>query len=279
LNVVILMKPSLCTFLQVLSCTELFTLHLDLPQPVSISFNEAIDFCLWVLEVDGLQVYPFHLHNPSGTRELQSCGLTVECWQRWFERVIFLQDPHLRQMNLDLDAELWADEQIAQYRRMAEAIQKFPEFSEQSIESIDFQEIRQTLVKRHHIHQQRRLLVEQRLYPYLNPIQIKAAIHDPSLAFKGNELLSTRLCEKWQQYQTVLDSRIAGRISTRVFLNDPDLEILPELNIFFVGYPACTEFLQQPNYVVAAKFQDRSNQAIRELIQWSVKSLMANQLR
>jgi hypothetical protein len=258
---------------------QLFTLHPDLPQPVSISFNEAIDFCLWILEVDGLQVYPFHLHNSAGTRELQSCGLTVACWQKWFERVIFLQDPYLRRMDLRLGAESWADEQVSQIYRLANAMQKSPEFSEDSIESIDFEGIRQTLVKHHHIHQQRRSLVEQRLYPYLNSIQIKAAIRDPSLAFRGNEFLSTRLCEKWQQYQTVLDSRMVGRISTRVFLNDPDLEILPELNIFFVGYPACTEFLQQPNYVVAAKFQDRSNQAIRELIQWSVKSLMANQLR
>jgi hypothetical protein len=166
---------------------QLFTLHPDLPQPVSISFNEAIDFCLWILEVDGLQVYPFQ--------------------------------------------------------------------------------------------QQRRSLAEQRLQPQLNPVQIKEAIDDPSIAFSGNDLLSARLCEKWQQYQVVLTSRMAGRISVRTFLNNPDLETLPELNIFLVEYQVCTEFLQQPYYIVAAKFEDRSNEAVQELIQWSVKSLMGDQFR
>ena len=47
----------------------------------------TLDFCLWVLQVDGLHVPPFDQH-PDGDGSLRSLGLTAPDWQSWFLRVI-----------------------------------------------------------------------------------------------------------------------------------------------------------------------------------------------
>src|SRR5689334_20983567 len=66
--------------------------------------NSTADFCLWVLEVDGLRVPPFDQH-PDGDGSLRALGLTAENWQTWFWRVLDpVQSKHdkdqLRQLHM-----------------------------------------------------------------------------------------------------------------------------------------------------------------------------------
>jgi hypothetical protein len=49
-----------------------------------------VDFCIWVLEVDGLHVPPFDQH-PEGDGSLRAAGLDAEAWQSWLTRVVNLQ--------------------------------------------------------------------------------------------------------------------------------------------------------------------------------------------
>jgi hypothetical protein len=56
----------------------------------------SLDFCLWILQVDGLRVPPFDQH-PDGDRSLRTLGLTAEDWQSWFRRVI---DPEQRERDI-----------------------------------------------------------------------------------------------------------------------------------------------------------------------------------
>ena len=66
--------------------------------------DPAVDFCLWVLQVDGLRVPPFDQH-PDGDGSLRALGLTADAWQSWFLRAL---DPvqskrdveHLQQLHL-----------------------------------------------------------------------------------------------------------------------------------------------------------------------------------
>jgi hypothetical protein len=252
---------------------QIFTVVQELPQPINFSFNEAIDFCLWILELDGLQVYPFHLHNPNGTGELRSYGLTSEFWQQWFERVIRLQDLNLKNITLNFGAEEWADKQITLHRQQAETIKMYPEFSEDTVESIDFASLRQTLVNHHSIQKQRRISVEQLLQPQLDLVQIEQAIYDPSVAFKGNTLVGDCLREKWQQYRKLVDDRPQALSKSAVLLDNPELGNLTALNIFLVGYPVRTQFLLPPNYVVVSNFEIEMEHPRCEIIHWSLKSL------
>lgn len=65
-------------------------------------FRKFIDFCIWVLELDGLRVAPFDQHPP-GNMLLQARGLNVLTWQAWFEKVVTLQDMRLQRF-LTLDS-------------------------------------------------------------------------------------------------------------------------------------------------------------------------------
>jgi hypothetical protein len=45
------------------------------------------DFCVWILESDGLRVSPFDRHA-DGNHRLRSQGLDVETWRRWVRKVV-----------------------------------------------------------------------------------------------------------------------------------------------------------------------------------------------
>lgn len=74
---------------------NLFTLNPEVPWAIDQSFNTFVDFCIWVLEIDGLQVPPFDQH-PEGNRILQNQGLNADNWRQWLATVVALQDWILR---------------------------------------------------------------------------------------------------------------------------------------------------------------------------------------
>lgn len=72
----------------------------------------AVDFCLWVLQVDGLQVPPFD-HHPEGDGSLRALGLTADDWQTWFLRAL---DPAQRKR----DVEQLRQIHMAEYLKLAQ---------------------------------------------------------------------------------------------------------------------------------------------------------------
>jgi hypothetical protein len=50
----------------------------------------AVDFCVWVLLSDGLQVPPFNLHA-EGSGRLRAVGLDASNWRDWLESVVAAQ--------------------------------------------------------------------------------------------------------------------------------------------------------------------------------------------
>ncbi|MBA2396130.1 MAG: hypothetical protein H0V70_25675 [Ktedonobacteraceae bacterium] len=50
-------------------------------------FHSFVDFCIWVLERDGLQVAPFDRHH-GGDTMLQRVGLTADDWLAWMHDVV-----------------------------------------------------------------------------------------------------------------------------------------------------------------------------------------------
>ncbi|WP_297157350.1 hypothetical protein, partial [Thermogemmatispora sp.] len=76
----------------------------------SIRTELGIDFCLWMLRIDGLRVAPFDTH-PDGTHLLQAAGLTPEAWRSWFLRVLAKQ----RDLQAIEDPDVWVAEAAASY--------------------------------------------------------------------------------------------------------------------------------------------------------------------
>jgi len=58
------------------------------------AFSPDVDFCTWVLEVDGLQVPPFDKHQ-KGNGVLRARDMDAESWQFWIRRVVLLSDQRL----------------------------------------------------------------------------------------------------------------------------------------------------------------------------------------
>ncbi len=64
------------------------------PWGFSYSFNLMVDFCVWVLEIDGLRIPPFVQHS-DGNKILQKADIKPEDWLLWLILVVKLQDQRL----------------------------------------------------------------------------------------------------------------------------------------------------------------------------------------
>lgn len=53
----------------------------------SSDVTPGVDFCVWVLQADGLRVPPFDRH-PAGDGSLQAVGLTPDIWRAWLAGVL-----------------------------------------------------------------------------------------------------------------------------------------------------------------------------------------------
>jgi len=56
----------------------------------SADLNEALNFCVWALLVDGLHALPFDRH-PAGDGRLRAVGLDPTGWRAWLEAVLDAQ--------------------------------------------------------------------------------------------------------------------------------------------------------------------------------------------
>lgn len=66
----------------------------EIPWGFHIGFNIMVDFCVWVLEIDGLHVPPFDRH-PDGNGTLRARGMDASAWQEWVAMVVATQDQRL----------------------------------------------------------------------------------------------------------------------------------------------------------------------------------------
>ena len=55
-----------------------------------IGFDSGIDFCVWILEIDGLHIPPFDQHTQH-EGFLQTAGLTQLSWKAWIRELISLR--------------------------------------------------------------------------------------------------------------------------------------------------------------------------------------------
>ena len=73
-----------------------------------------VDFCIWVLEQDGLQVPPFDCHS-AGDGRLQARGMDADAWRLWVKRIVLLLDQRMYWHIEDLQAEVNEAEALARW--------------------------------------------------------------------------------------------------------------------------------------------------------------------
>jgi hypothetical protein len=153
------------------------------PWSCSVSFNPYVDFCIWILEADGLRVPPFDKH-PSGDGPLQTAGLHAEEWWSWFKVVVELQ------------------------HQQAEAFQQpARSFTNEWWKSV--QEKGGLPQDRHSE------AFKQHVEAFRGPIQAQpnaflpviAQAHNPPAVWTGNPAVGTRIAELWEQYKSLSNTR------------------------------------------------------------------------
>lgn len=91
----------------------MFRIGTENPWFCSYGFDMLADFCLWVLEVDGLHVPPFE-HHSGRSGALQTLGLNADNWSTWMRKVIGthdLQQHKARRQSAQLTNRIWKEMQ------------------------------------------------------------------------------------------------------------------------------------------------------------------------
>ena len=69
-----------------------------------LTTSRPIEFCVWVLLQDGLQVRPFDIHA-NGHGRLRQAGMDAAGWARWFETVVNRDVEFQERLRLGVDLE------------------------------------------------------------------------------------------------------------------------------------------------------------------------------
>jgi len=254
----------------------------------SLCVGDAIDFCVWVLEQDGLQVPPFDCH-PDGDGSLRTRGMTAETWLDWTRKTALLLDQRLCWQIVDPIAQ--RESAIAHYEQMkANAAARdphefFPQFDRAFlVEDLNRQfnwqiaqlEKMQAVVKR---------VYGDRTPPDAWEDEIAVWDDDSAIAQRLYELREHYPAQEreqvWLDFNFDADGRIVGPIEPIVNLGTAFDSIQSELaeydgaEIHLVSYPYPVEMALLPGALVLSQsseprnqqmFDDRVTRAINQLI-------------
>jgi hypothetical protein len=188
--------------------------------------DSTVDFCLWVLQVDGLRVPPFDQH-PDGDGSLRALGLTEDAWQNWFLRVL---DP----VQSKQDREQLRQRHLAEYLKIA------------GIPDLE--------------HLQQRHQAEQLKVSTEPPLPPPPEFHYNLASWNGSTAIKDKLIELEKQFkqsagqreQIIREveralNREERKATTRLYDElKPYHNRIPPLNICFVAYVSPLDYLIAP---------------------------------
>ncbi len=232
---------------------------------VNYGVGSPIDFCIWVLEQDGLRVPPFDQH-PAGDGSLQANGLTPEEWRSWLTKTALLRDQRLHWQLPDIEVE--KQQMVAEFSQMqAQFIQDYPDIDFPSLDSPAFLD----QIDRHNTWQQEqsekiRAAVDA-LYGEQTPPdmwgQDDIAVWDGATAIADRlrelrEVYPSRQREQpWLTFPTDSTTDEIGGIPDMTVNTDdisewlrPYYETLGYLEVHFVAYPYPVALAIPPNAIV-----------------------------
>ncbi|WGV29042.1 hypothetical protein [Halotia branconii] len=207
------------------------------------AFNSHVDFCIWVLKIDGLKVPPFDQH-PNGSRILQDKGMDVESWRLWLNKVVATQDYRLHFEVSDLQSKV--EEELASLQALtAQMVQQ-----DGTLPVIDWSAVRSSLT---HVYTWKHELYRQAVQQLgsLSPQTV------PPDVWQGKAEIKNLLNDLWQNYQLLNNKTNTGieyllAIENRLITEDLYSQLeqyrthLKALQIFLVNYPSLVEYIVPP---------------------------------
>lgn len=221
-------------------------------------FDSEVDFCIWVLETDGLRIPPFD-HHSEGNGTLQAAGMTEAAWQAWLTRVVLLKDSRLS----------WGDSQLqeltgAMLPSVEGTISRF---------SVEYPQFRHTFDRpndqtlqtasdgyqawleegyQQAISAARKVFGEDELTNVLNN-----HLHRPLDLWDGEAAVKEQLEELWRRYKSISfqreqewerqDDRDIDSVIDKLWHTlTPYHSQIEALQLYFVSYPKAVEYLVPP---------------------------------
>lgn len=151
-------------------------------------FNLKIDFCIWVLKVDGLHVPPFDKHS-EGNRVLTNLGLEAEAWHSWLLKVVATQDPYFLDTGTREEYIAWAESDLA-------VLQKAKSLGKLNIDEYEYQRRENKIIARI----QKYHLAAEIADPFCRSC-------DPPGIWMGNSEVGKILWDLWQSYQEMWEEK------------------------------------------------------------------------
>jgi hypothetical protein len=222
--------------------SKVFTINPEVDWRIDHGFNNSVDFCIWVLEIDGLRVPPFDQH-PEGNRILQNVGVNADSWRQWLSTVVALQDSILLRNEIFPDQSLWIEEQLNVNNSMYLEFKQHPEWSNVQI---DLAAMRSSMLNHSVIlEQQYQAAFAKVSHLPGKPIDYRDKPFD---VFPGSAEIKEILVSLWQHYIQISEQERAEtpyRRETRRITGDggkKELWGLDYLNIYTVRYPVPVEY-------------------------------------
>lgn len=249
---------------------------------VHCGFNQKVDFCVWILEQDGLKVPPF-IHHPDGNGRFRELGLSTTDWLGWFEKVIKGQDQRLN----------WHVENIQ--TSLSEAEENFERMN--SLASLTTN-VESTSKLGKHVEKERlkrNLLWQEQQYQQAITLagDICRNNFEPSNYWEGSEKILHLLSQLWQVY--LLQIRERGKALIDIFLEQRGgkkrLSISPEmfkelknlqnrsdcLEIYQVIYSHAVEYCLSPVYIVVSlNFLDKNSSNSQSILRMAQQLIENN---
>lgn len=217
--------------------------RMETPFALAKGFNRKLNFCVWVLRKDGLQVAPFDAH-PDGDHRLQALGLDAEQWLRWVSRVAATQDRRLFPLPPIADPHHTEELVARELADLEVAIQQAAEHGFACTER-DREILRRNRIE----------LVNYRVNGHLQALQhlpqgVSRSM-TPIELWDGSVELKERLQELWDEYQQDdLEFNGHGFSPSNAVMSDDEsllqqslkaedmMQKLPALDLCLVSYPA-----------------------------------------
>ncbi|MBE9010056.1 hypothetical protein IQ250_07540 [Pseudanabaenaceae cyanobacterium LEGE 13415] len=258
------------------------------PQDLVFShgYDRDIDFFVWVLEIDGLQVSPFNQH-PDGDRSLRSRGITADGWQAWLTNTI--RHLHYGQLLLDYDShtQLWQSIQP----QMKQSALEFARRTNADLAIVEAN-LDRYFAQRAATYEQA-LTTAKQLYGEEAPPDVRR--NKPPSVWQGEPAVADRLYELWSEFLLVSDQRNqswdwlnnsnqeddepnpipqnSDRIDlwTRV---QQYRDRIKSLKIYLVGYSYSVECVIPPNsLLISASLESQTKQCFDDRIVSAVERL------
>lgn len=215
-------------------------------------FKKFIDFCIWVLELDGLHVPPFDLH-PQGNMSLQARGLDPLTWQAWVQKVVILQDIRLQR--------------FITLQPKQDSVKQDIETINSAVSSANLKTVLTGLSTSLEAEWDREEQRYQQAISQIGELPVDLQNYSPLDLWMGESAVKELLEELWQQYSQVSGQRgrqmreseqrviVPGSLSNQKIHKlwedlQPYQAHLAGLMVYQVNYPAPVEYLIPPVSVV-----------------------------